>query len=384
MSNDIYYQSRTAGIYGGTITLIIVAAIAVALRLTARSISAANLWWDDWTLVIALFLNIALSTGYWIQVSKGGLGRHTTAVGGPIDEQGISNFFKTLLAIQILYFSSAVAIKTSLILLYYRIFGVVRWFRWLLAVAWSVVLLYYVIALFVAVFECTPVPFYWDKNIKGGTCIDQNSFYRWNGVANLLIDFMILSLTMPMVWRLKLEIRQKISLSSIFLLGLFACVASIVRVTAFSQVVEADITYTIVTASIFTVVEQSVGVTCASLPTLGPLILRVRQLSSRSIGTAITLDHEPSSHLKSKPSTIQLKNMRASRPKYNGTGDSRTGFAKLPGDMESGLAVPAEAVVTTHVGTSPSRFDAKGLVGPETILRQQTLEQHDRKIDVNF
>ena len=112
------------------------------------------------------------------------------------------------------------AIKTSLILLYYRIFGVVRWFRWLLAVAWSIVLLYYVIALFVAVFECTPVPFYWDKNIKGGTCIDQNSFYRWNGVANLLIDFMILSLTMPMVWRLKLEIRQKISLSSIFLLGL--------------------------------------------------------------------------------------------------------------------------------------------------------------------
>ena len=54
MSNDIYYQSRTAGVYGGTITLIIVAAIAVALRLTARSISAANLWWDDWTLVIAL------------------------------------------------------------------------------------------------------------------------------------------------------------------------------------------------------------------------------------------------------------------------------------------------------------------------------------------
>ena len=111
------------------------------------------------------------------------------------------------------------AIKTSLILLYYRIFGVVRWFRWLLAVAWSIVLLYYVIALFVAVFECTPVTFYWDKNIKGGTCIDQNSFYRWNGVANLLIDFMILCLTMPMVWRLKLGIRQKISLSSIFLLG---------------------------------------------------------------------------------------------------------------------------------------------------------------------
>lgn len=112
------------------------------------------------------------------------------------------------------------AIKTSLLLLYYRIFGVVRWFRWLLAVAWIIVLLYYVIALFIAIFECTPVAYYWDKSITGGTCINQNRFYRWNGVANLLIDFMILSLTMPMVWRLNLEIRQKISLSCIFLLGM--------------------------------------------------------------------------------------------------------------------------------------------------------------------
>ena len=112
------------------------------------------------------------------------------------------------------------AIKTSLILLYYRIFGVVRWFRWLLAVAWTLVLLYYIVALFLAIFECTPVAFYWDKKIKGGKCINENQFYRWNGVANLLIDFMILCLTMPMVWRLNLEFRQKISLSSIFLLGL--------------------------------------------------------------------------------------------------------------------------------------------------------------------
>lgn len=54
MSNDAYHQSRTSGVYGGTITLTIIAAIAVALRLTARWISAAKFWWDDWTLVIAL------------------------------------------------------------------------------------------------------------------------------------------------------------------------------------------------------------------------------------------------------------------------------------------------------------------------------------------
>jgi len=89
-----------------------------------------------------------------------------------------------------------------------------------LAAAWTVVLLYFVVNLLVAIFECTPVAFYWDKSITGGTCINQNQFYRWNGVANLLIDFMILTLSIPMIWRLNLAFRQKVSLSGIFLLGL--------------------------------------------------------------------------------------------------------------------------------------------------------------------
>ncbi len=80
-------------------------------------------------------------------------------------------------------------------------------------------ILYSILNIFVTVFECRPVEFYWDKSIKGGTCIDQTRYYRWSGVANLLIDFMIWSLTLPVIWRLKLSARQKLSLSTVFLLG---------------------------------------------------------------------------------------------------------------------------------------------------------------------
>ena len=124
------------------------------------------------------------------------------------------------MAIQLLYFSTAAAIKTSLILLYFRLFGVIRWFRWVLAFTEVIVALYFIVDLFVAIFECKPVAFYWDTSIKGGKCIDENQFYRWNGVANLLIDFIIWSLTLPVIWHLHLNIRQKLSLSGIFLLGL--------------------------------------------------------------------------------------------------------------------------------------------------------------------
>ena len=96
----------------------------------------------------------------------------------------------------------------------------IRWFRWELAFAWCIVVLYFLVGMLVAVFECKPVAYFWDKSIHGGTCINQDQFFRWDGVANLLIDFMILTLTMPLIWRLRLQTRQKLSLTVVFLLGL--------------------------------------------------------------------------------------------------------------------------------------------------------------------
>lgn len=125
---------------------------------------------------------------------------------------------QAFLALQILYYCTSMAFKTSLILLYYRKFGVIRGFRYTLVIAEFVVASYFIACTLVAIFECRPVPYHWNKNIPG-TCINQLRYYQWSGVANLLVDFMILSLTFPMVWRLKISFRQKITLSSIFLLG---------------------------------------------------------------------------------------------------------------------------------------------------------------------
>ncbi len=81
-------------------------------------------------------------------------------------------------------------------------------------------ILYFFVNIFIAIFKCRPVEFYWDRSIKGGSCMDETPFYRWNGVANLLIDFMVWCLTLPVIWRLKLSARQKLSLSTVFFLGI--------------------------------------------------------------------------------------------------------------------------------------------------------------------
>lgn len=50
----VYYESRQSEIYGGTISLIVLATLSVVVRLLARQRSAAKLWWDDSIIVIAL------------------------------------------------------------------------------------------------------------------------------------------------------------------------------------------------------------------------------------------------------------------------------------------------------------------------------------------
>ena len=122
-------------------------------------------------------------------------------------------------SLQTACFATACAIKTALILLYYHLFGVVRWLRSLLRVVELGVLASFIAHTLVAIFEGKPIGFYWDKTIKGGIAIDQDAFYRLNGFANLSIEFLILILSMVMVWRLNLDLRSQLTVSGVTLLG---------------------------------------------------------------------------------------------------------------------------------------------------------------------
>lgn len=52
---------------------------------------------------------------------------------------------------------------------------------------------------FVAIFQCSPIRFAWDKSVQGSR-IDQTAFYRWTSFPNIITVVSMLSLPMPMVW----------------------------------------------------------------------------------------------------------------------------------------------------------------------------------------
>ncbi|KAI4218473.1 MAG: hypothetical protein LQ349_008701 [Xanthoria aureola] len=327
-----YNDWDQSDIYKGTIFQIVLATVSVAVRLVARQKSPAKLWWDDFTVVVAL-------------IRYCGLGRHTNTADGRVGPDQLPKFFKLFLAIQIMYFTSAVFLKTSLILLYYRIFGVVRWFRWLLAVVWVAILLYFVISSFVTVFNCRPIAFYWDKSITNGACIEENPLLqvKWIGVANLIIDFAVWSLSLPMVWRLHLSWRQKLSLSFVFLIGLLACTASVVRVVVLSRTKPEDITHGLGASSIWTTGEQSVGITCACLPTIRPLIARIWK------GAQKRKEGGPSER-QMTPSLVPLTHNAARLGVHDTTDTTTDDFVRLT----EGNA-PGYSLVTAHASEAKGR-----------------------------
>jgi len=108
-------------------------------------------------------------------------------------------------------------VKISILLQYRRIFACVVMQR---ITAFGVVLLsvWTITLCFLLAFVCVPVAAFWDHSIKG-RCLD--SLTVWYGMAgfNLVSDFAIFTMPLPVINSLQLPRRQKYILSLIFGLG---------------------------------------------------------------------------------------------------------------------------------------------------------------------
>jgi hypothetical protein len=72
---------------------------------------------------------------------------------------------------------------------------------------------------FVSIFACTPVPYFWDRSIANGYCIDLLAFWFSNASFNILTDLMICVLPVPVLKGLNLPRKQKYGLIAVFIVG---------------------------------------------------------------------------------------------------------------------------------------------------------------------
>ena len=108
--------------------------------------------------------------------------------------------------------------KISILLFYLRIFGTPR-FRILSYVVGSLVLATGIGVFFATVFQCVPLERAWNNSTRGGSCFDQQAFYRYVSLPHIVTDLLILIMPLPFVWGLQKRLAQKLALTGVFLLG---------------------------------------------------------------------------------------------------------------------------------------------------------------------
>ncbi|KAI4615922.1 hypothetical protein J4E83_006590 [Alternaria metachromatica] len=178
--------------------------------------------------------------------------------------QQMLGYTKMLVGIMVVYVWTPALAKLSLLALYYRLNPDQKVQAAIYALA-VLVTGYSVAITIVAAGPCNP------RTHTDQKCLtDLNLFMA---CINIITDFLILCLPIPMLRALQLPVKQKILLGFVFALGSGVVVISTVRIIyVYSMISDPDATYNVAKACIFSTVELNGGVICACVALLKPFI----------------------------------------------------------------------------------------------------------------
>ncbi|KAL8801732.1 MAG: hypothetical protein Q9182_004271 [Xanthomendoza sp. 2 TL-2023] len=175
-----------------------------------------------------------------------------------------------------LYRASITTAKIAILLLYLRVFTTeLKKFTIAVILIGSLILATGIATIVGSVLQCTPIAYSWDKTTPG-RCINEVDFARYMAIPNVITGFAMLILPLPMVWRLKINVPQKIALTVTFLHGIIGFVASVVRLAILCEPTETtDKNLMALSRTIWTLIEPANYIIVASLPTLRPILIRI-------------------------------------------------------------------------------------------------------------
>ncbi|KAK4203180.1 hypothetical protein QBC40DRAFT_194690, partial [Triangularia verruculosa] len=276
MSNED--ASTVAGIL-----LIVLNVVTVAGRFYSRWFTKAGFKWDDWTILIALLASIlpGVLTMYAHSVSPTGPAAASNLDPDYVFTEADIKYTKIQFSNSVLYFLCTCITKISLLLLFQRIFGISRSFRFAIYGAEAVVVAFWISATVADCLNCIPLEWTWrNGHADPRYCINFNTFWLGTGIAEALIDVGILSLPVTMVSRLKLDRSKKWSVAGLFLLGGFVLFSGIAKVVLsyLPDSREPDFS----AGALWTAVHLYTGILCANLSPCWPLFNRIARLSTGS------------------------------------------------------------------------------------------------------
>ncbi|CAI6286824.1 unnamed protein product [Periconia digitata] len=219
--------------------------VALGIRLYTRVIIKNHFGIDDalavlsWALVMELSLVLAVAIRW-------GFGTHIY----DIPAADLRKAVKLLEVARKSYFPVVLTVKVCILTGYLRIFNIDRTTKWALWAGLCLITLFYIAAFFVDITHCK-VP------------VGCEPFLMGTGIFNVISDFYILLLPMPLIFRMRMPITRRLRIVSVFALGSITCVASIMRLTSIRYAADPDQTYVAAKVMHWNVVETNIGLICA-------------------------------------------------------------------------------------------------------------------------
>ncbi|KAI0525674.1 hypothetical protein F5B22DRAFT_658467 [Xylaria bambusicola] len=267
-----------------------ISSLSVALRTYVRAGMTRSFQIDDWVMLAGL-ANFTVSCSFIFAGFSYGLGRHNRSLSQRDEIEALK--YQALATAS--YVSNMWLIKLSIGLFLFRLAD--QRYKWILGISIVVVGIWSLTLFFWNIFQCSPVPAQWDYTILArdpeSHCVSAdeivNAAYALSALT-ILSDWLYALLPIPMIWRVKMTTQAKISVIAVLSLGVFASIATIIRLKFLADITDVtDILHAGTDAMIWTLVEPGIAISAASLVTIRPLLRRwkIRGFthSERSRGT---------------------------------------------------------------------------------------------------
>ncbi|KAL9620665.1 MAG: hypothetical protein Q9160_004801 [Pyrenula sp. 1 TL-2023] len=249
----------------------IIASLFVFLRLYSRAYLTRGLGWDDLVSVLTLLSSITYSV-LISYATYNGMGRHEA----DMTDELTKSYMKWIVISSEFYLLTLLGYKLAILMSYHRIFFVSQRFIYICRTTMFITAAYLVCNMITQVTGCQPLRKFWDHSVPGH-CVNFGVLDRFYGAMNVLTDFAIAILPLRTIWRLRMDRREKIGVSLVFLIGIIAFAVALVRwILTCVDHISHDRTYLAGMTFLWSILEVNTGLMCACCLPLKPLLKHVR------------------------------------------------------------------------------------------------------------
>ncbi|KAF2759805.1 MFS monosaccharide transporter-like protein [Pseudovirgaria hyperparasitica] len=291
-TSDVFH-TRAPTILAVTTVFIVLSSVFVALRMISRIAIVHKVGLDDYLMLGAWLISFGMSFAICYGTSVG-LGRHEEDIPPAWD----SALKKSQYAFSVLYNPALMATKTSILAFYLTLSRTHQFFRWSTLTTLAIVNLAGVALTILNIVQCRPVEAAFDQfPASTAHCTDIVTLYLSSAPVNIITDLAILILPMPILTGMHLPRKQKTILIITFSFGVFVTAVDVVRIAYLQSAVSTrlrsiaaqqtatehgdtrsfeanDFSWYAGFSFMWSAIEVHVGMMCACVPALKPLVAR--------------------------------------------------------------------------------------------------------------